>query len=572
MIKMLVSQGVTVFMDKLMGNAVYGGIARGVIKFFHRDEIIISKAHVVDTMRELREFAYARNEVDEELKKLYEQAVTEVGEDEAQIFLIHQMILEDTQYVESMESLILNEHCNAEYAVVRTVKMFSKMMDDMSSESAYISERIADIRDVSARLLRHLQNRDEKVFKLDEMSIVCADDFLPSETIRLDKSKVAALCTAYGSANSHTAILARTRGIPCIIGMGDELKESLENKYCVVDSYSGIMYIEPDSETSKLLDHKEAVEGRKRELLTRLRGRKNITRDGREIEVLANICDLTDIESAKTNDCGGIGLLRSEYLYTGKSDFPDEEVQFYNYRRVLTEMQGKPVTIRTMDIGADAGLDYFGLDQEKNPALGFRSIRVCLSRPQIFKTQLRALYRASVYGDLRILFPMIVQPDEVVRIKEIIDEVKAELIQEDKPFKDNIPLGVLVETPAAVMLSDLLAQQVDFFSIGTNDLEQYSNAIYRHNPNFEQVCPHDHICVLRMIKTVCDNGHAHGIKVYICGEFGADTAYTEVFLDLHIDGLSVTPSNILPVRKTIRSLNLSDRRQVRQNIQKYLKF
>ncbi len=558
-------------MQKLMGNAVYGGIGRGVLKFFHRDEVAISKARVVDTLRELRRFAYARNEVVEELKNLYTQAVEEVGEDEAQIFQIHQMIIDDNQYVTSMERLILNDHCNAEYAVVRTVKLFSKMMGDMSSESEYISERIADIRDVSARLLRHIQNRDEKVFKLDEMSIVCADDFLPSETIMLDKSKVAAICTSYGSANSHTAILARTRGIPCVIGIGDDLKESLEGKYCIVDSYSGIMYIEPDNETAKLLDHKEAVEGRKRELLTRLRGRKNITRDGREIQVLANICALTDIENAKTNDCGGIGLLRSEYLYNGKEDFPDEEIQFYNYRRVLTEMQGKPVVIRTMDIGADSELEYFGLESEKNPALGFRSIRVCLSRPEIFKTQLRALYRASVYGDLRILFPLIIDVEEIVRIKEIINEVKAELIRDGKSFKDNIPLGILVETPAAVMLSDLLAEQVDFFAIGTNDLEQFSNAIYRHNPNFEKVCPADHISVLRMIKMVCDNAHAHGIKAYICGEFGADLNFTEVFLDLHIDGLSVSPTNILQVRKTIRSLNLSDRRQVRQNIQKFLK-
>ena len=558
-------------MQKLMGTAVYGGIGRGKIKIFHRDEVVISRAKVVDTLRELRKFAYARNEVAEELKQLYEQAVAEVGEDEAQIFQIHQMILDDSQYVSSMESLILKDHYNAEYSVVKTVKMFSKMMEEMSSESQYISERIADIRDVSARLLRHLQNRDEKVFKLDEMSIVCADDFLPSETIRLDKSKVAAICTSYGSANSHTAILARTRGIPCIIGIGEELNEELENLDCIVDSYSGIMYIQPDNETTKLLDHKEAVEGRKRELLTRLRGRKNITRDGREIEVLANICDLSDIENAKENDCGGIGLLRSEYLYTGKTDFPDEEVQFYNYRRVLTEMHGKPVVIRTMDIGADAGLDYFGFENEKNPAIGFRSIRVCLARPQIFKTQLRALLRASVYGDLRILFPMIIDTAEVDRIKELLNEVKAELIQENIKFKEKVPIGVLIETPAAVMLSDLLAQQVDFFAIGTNDLEQYANAIYRHNPHFEKISPDDHICVLRMIKTVCDNAHAHNIKAYICGELGAETAYTEVFLDLHVDGLSVTPSNILPIRKTIRSLNLSDRRQVRQNIQKYLR-
>lgn len=558
-------------MQKLMGSAVYGGIGRGVIKFFHREEVVISKARVVDTLRELRRFAYARNEVVEELKNLYAQAVEEVGDEEAQIFLIHQMILDDNQYVSSMEKLILNEHCNAEFAVVRTVKLFSKMMDETSTESEYISERIADIRDVSARLLRHLQNRDEQVFKLDEMSVVCADDFLPSETIMLDKSKVAAICTSYGSTNSHTAILARTRGIPCIIGVGDELNDELENKYCIVDSYSGIMYIEPESETVKLLDHKEAAEGRKRELLTRLRGRKNITRDGREIDVLANICDLTDIESAKLNDCGGIGLLRSEYLYIDKEDYPNEDMQFYNYRRVLTEMQGKPVVIRTMDIGADNELDYFGLDQEKNPALGFRSIRVCLSRPEIFKTQLRALLRASVYGDLRILFPLIIDVQEIIQIKEILNEVKADLIRDNKPFKEDIPLGVLVETPAAVMLSDLLAEHVDFFSIGTNDLEQYSNAIYRHNPNFEKICPDDHISLLRMIKMVCDNAHAHGIKAYICGEFGADTRFTEVFLDLHVDGLSVTPTNILPVRKIIRSLNLSDRRQVRQNIQKYLK-
>ena len=332
-------------MQKLMGNAVYGGIGRGVLKFFHRDEVVISKARVVDTLRELRRFAYARNEVVEELKQLYNQAVTEVGEDEAQIFLIHQMILDDNQYVNSMEKLILNEHCNAEYAVVRTVKMFSKMMSDMSSESEYISERIADIRDVSARLLRHIQNRDEKVFKLDELSVVCADDFLPSETIMLDKSKVAAICTSYGSANSHTAILARTRGIPCIIGIGNELTEDLENKYCIVDSYSGIMYIEPDNETSKLLDHKEAAEGRKRELLTRLRGRKNITRDGREIKGFVNVTADTKEELPEKEEMKGEFMVEKlSYGWASSVKYDEDNKDSHYGRNIIITGVYNPVS------------------------------------------------------------------------------------------------------------------------------------------------------------------------------------------------------------------------------------
>ncbi len=557
-------------MITLRGKSVFGGIARGTLVFYRRDEVRISKLKVNDYSREWKRYCKAKEHAIEELEQLRIQAADEVGEDDAQIFYIHGLILEDSQYENLIADHILRQKCNAEYAVAVAGRTMAKLMRD--SDSEYIRERQSDVKDVSDRLLRHLQNRANTEFKLDGISIVCADDLMPSETVMLDKSKVAAFCTRGGSTNSHTAILARTMNIPALIGMGDSLIDEYEGRYAIVDGYSGVIYIEPDDMTVRLMQQKEEEEGRKRELLLRLRGRKNVTRDGREFQVYANIGSLSDLRSAIDNDAGGIGLFRSEFMYLQRDDFPDEEELFYNYRRVIEEMKGKRVVIRTLDIGADKNVDYFELDKETNPALGIRAIRLCLKRQDIFRTQLRALLRASAYGDLAILIPMIIDVDEVYRVKNILNRVKDELIDKGIPIGENVELGVMIETPASVMLSDLLAKEVDFFSIGTNDLEQYTLAIDRQNPHYESIVPPNHLAVLRMIKVVCDNAHAHGKKVCICGEMGADLSMTEIFLDMHVDSLSVAPPQILPLRKMIRSLNLSDRRQIHQNIQKTLHY
>ena len=557
-------------MLKLKGKSVLGGIVRGNLVFFNKDNVTVSKLKVDNPQKEYDRYAIARDEAIHQLRELYQQALDEIGEDGAQIFVIHEMILKDIQFEKSVCDIIKNQKYNAEYALAKTTRNFCEMISDM--ESDYIRERTADFKDVSERVMRLMQNRSIRKLCIDENSIICSDDLMPSETIMLDKSKVVAFCTSHGSSNSHTAIIARTMNIPAIVSMGDMLCEKLDGKYAIVDGYSGTLYIEPDKETCRMLDQKEAVEGRKREFLRRLRGRKNITRDGREIGVMANIGGQEDVAFAIENDAGGIGMMRSEFLYLGLDDYPDEEKQFYNYRRVLEDMKGKQVVIRTLDIGADKKVDYFGLDDEINPALGFRSVRICLERPDIFKTQLRALYRASVYGKLSILLPLIIDVSEIRAVKEIISEVKEELIAENIPFSDDVTLGAMIETPAAVILSDLLAKEVDFFSIGTNDLEQYTLAIDRQNPKYAAFSPDNHLAVLRMIKMVVDNAHANGIKVGICGELGADTSLTEIFLDMHIDYLSVAPANILPVRKTVRSLNLSDRKQIRDNLRRMLQY
>ena len=557
-------------MITMTGKAVFGGIARGYISYYHRDEIVVNKHKVNDPELEYKKYSFAKEASEKELGVLYDQASCEIGENDAQIFYIHQLILNDSQYENFIKDFILSQRFNCEYAVARTAQQFAKMLGDMDND--YIKARIADVNDVSERVLRHLQNRSTQEFRLTRMSIICSDDLMPSETVALDKTKVAAFCTSLGSTNSHTAILARTMNIPAIIGLGDVLTDEYDGKYAIVDGYSGILYIEPDSKTIKKLEHKEAEEGRKKELLRRLRGRKNITRDGREVEVYANIGSLSDVSFATENDAGGVGLFRSEFMYIGRDDYPDEELLFYNYRRVLEDMKGKKVVIRTLDIGVDNNIDYFGLDKELNPALGYRAIRICLERTEIFKTQLRALYRASIYGNLSILIPMVIDPEEIRQVKALIDEVKLDLLQNKIPFSDNVKIGAMIETPAAVMLSDLFAREVDFFSIGTNDLEQYTLAIDRQNPHFEQIAPSHHLPVLRMIKVICDNAHANGIKVCICGELGADLSLTEIFLDMHVDELSVAPSQILPVRRMIRSLNLSDRKQIHDNIQMTLKY
>ncbi len=557
-------------MIALKGRSVYGGIARGTISFYQRDRLNIPRIKINDPAKEWDRYTEAKDAAVNELKLLRERTAEEIGQTDADIFYIQQMLLGDSQFERGVSGLIYTEKCNAEYAVAKTSQKLAEVM--RQGDSDYIRERCTDVFDASERVIRLLQNQSSSDFVLDDVSIICAEDLLPSETATLDKSKVAAFCTSGGSTNSHTAILARTMNIPALIGLGDVRLEDYDGRYAIVDGYDGVIYIEPDTETTIKMARREEEEGRKRELLQRLKGRRNLTRDGREIEVYANIGGIGDLESVIENDAGGIGLLRSEFLYLQRDSFPDEEELFYNYRRVVEEMKGKRVVIRTLDIGADKTADYFELDKEENPALGMRAVRLCLRRQDIFRTQLRALLRASAYGKLSILIPMIIDVDEVYRVKDIIHKVKDELISRKIPFDDKVELGVMIETPAAVMISDLLAKEVDFFSIGTNDLEQYTLAIDRQNPNYENVVPPNHLAVLRMIKMVVDNAHSHGKKVCLCGEMGADLSLTEVLMDMKLDALSVAPPQVLPIRRMVRSLNLSDRRQVHDNIQRVLHY
>ena len=557
-------------MIALKGRSVYGGIARGTISFYQRDRLNIPRIKINDPAKEWDRYTEAKDAAVNELKLLRERTAEEIGQTDADIFYIQQMLLSDSQFERGVSGLIYTEKCNAEYAVAKTSQKLAEVM--RQGDSDYIRERCTDVFDASERVIRLLQNQSSSDFVLDDVSIICAEDLLPSETATLDKSKVAAFCTSGGSTNSHTAILARTMNIPALIGLGDVRLEDYDGRYAIVDGYDGVIYIEPDTETTIKMARREEEEGRKRELLQRLKGRRNLTRDGREIEVYANIGGIGDLESVIENDAGGIGLLRSEFLYLQRDSFPDEEELFYNYRRVVEEMKGKRVVIRTLDIGADKTADYFELDKEENPALGMRAVRLCLRRQDILRTQLRALLRASAYGKLSILIPMIIDVDEVYRVKDIIHKVKDELISRKIPFDDRVELGVMIETPAAVMISDLLAKEVDFFSIGTNDLEQYTLAIDRQNPNYENVVPPNHLAVLRMIKMVVDNAHSHGKKVCLCGEMGADLSLTEVLMDMKLDALSVAPPQVLPIRRMVRSLNLSDRRQVHDNIQRVLHY
>ena len=557
-------------MIALKGRSVYGGIARGTISFYQRDRLNIPRIKINDPAKEWDRYTEAKDAAVNELKLLRERTAEEIGQTDADIFYIQQMLLGDSQFERGVSGLIYTEKCNAEYAVAKTSQKLAEVM--RQGDSDYIRERCTDVFDASERVIRLLQNQSSSDFVLDDVSIICAEDLLPSETATLDKSKVAAFCTSGGSTNSHTAILARTMNIPALIGLGDVRLEDYDGRYAIVDGYDGVIYIEPDTETTIKMARREEEEGRKRELLQRLKGRRNLTRDGREIEVYANIGGIGDLESVIENDAGGIGLLRSEFLYLQRDSFPDEEELFYNYRRVVEEMKGKRVVIRTLDIGADKTADYFELDKEENPALGMRAVRLCLRRQDIFRTQLRALLRASAYGKLSILIPMIIDVDEVYRVKDIIHKVKDELISRKISFDDRVELGVMIETPAAVMISDLLAKEVDFFSIGTNDLEQYTLAIDRQNPTYENVVPPNHLAVLRMIKMVVDNAHSHGKKVCLCGEMGADLSLTEVLMDMKLDALSVAPPQVLPIRRMVRSLNLSDRRQVHDNIQRVLHY
>lgn len=537
-------------MITLSGKSVFGGIAIGKITFYKRNEIKIKRSRVEDTQEEVKRFEAAKEKAVKELQQLHDKALDDVGETNAMIFEIHQMMLEDLDYVESITNIITSQEVNAEYAVATTADNFAAMFAAM--DDAYMQGRAADVKDVSERLIHVLSDCEGGPMEMDEPVIIAADDLVPSETVQLDKEKVLSFITMYGSANSHTAILARTMNIPAVIGIGEDLKEEYDGKEAIVDGMEGVIYIDPDEETLKRMQEKKKEDEEQKALLEQLKGKENVTKSGQKMLVYANIGNLSDVGAVLKNDAGGIGLFRSEFLYLESETFPTEEEQFKVYKQVAENMAGKRVIIRTLDIGADKQVDYFGLDKEENPALGYRAIRICLTREEIFKTQLRALYRASAYGQIAIMFPMIISVDEVKKIKKIIEKVKAELREEGIDFRENVELGVMIETPAAVMVSRDLAKEVDFFSVGTNDLTQYTLAIDRQNQKLEPFYDSHHPAVLAMIRMAADNAHAEGKWIGICGELGADLSLTETFLEMGIDELSVAPGMILPLRKRIR--------------------
>lgn len=537
-------------MITLEGKSVFGGVAIGKIQFYKRNEITIKRTRVEDVEAEVERFRNAKAKTLELLKGLYEKALEDVGEANAMIFEAHQLMLEDPDYVESIENIIRTQDVNAEYAIGATADNFAAIFEAM--DDAYMQGRAADVRDVSERLLQALSSQNETVMVMDEPVIIAADDLVPSETVQLDKEKVLSFVTMYGSANSHTAILARTMNIPAVIGLGEALKEEYDGKVAIVDGVDGKVYIDPDEETMASMQKKQKKDQEQKELLNQLKGKENVTKSGQKVNVYANIGNLADVGAVLKNDAGGIGLFRSEFLYLESDTYPTEEQQFAVYKKVAETMAGKKVIIRTLDIGADKQVDYFKLDKEDNPALGYRAIRICLTRPEIFKTQLRALYRASAYGQISIMFPMIISVAEVKKIKEIAEEVKAELRTEGAAFREDVELGIMIETPAAVMVSRELAKEVDFFSVGTNDLTQYTLAIDRQNQKLEDFYDSHHPAVLAMIRMAAESAHAEGKWIGICGELGADVTLTETFLKMGIDELSVAPGMVLKVRQKIR--------------------
>lgn len=537
-------------MITIKGKSVFGGVSIGKIMFYKRNEKVIKRTHVDDVDAEWKRFCDAKDTAVSQLKELYDKAIEDVGEANAMIFEIHQMMLEDLDYLESIENIIRTQEVNAEFAVATTADNFAQMFAAM--DDAYMQGRAADVKDVSERVLDILCGVSGGMKEMTEPCIIAADDLAPSETVQLDKSKVLGFATMYGSSNSHTAILARTMNIPAVIGLGEDLLTKYDGKMAVIDGFTGMLYIDPDEETMKVMEEKRAKDQEQKALLEQLKGKENVTKSRQKINVYANIGNVSDVGAVLKNDAGGIGLFRSEFLYLENSDFPTEEQQFAVYKQVAENMAGKKVIIRTLDIGADKQVDYFGLDKEENPALGYRAIRICLTRKEIFKTQLRALYRAAMFGNISIMFPMIISVAEVHEIKAIIAEVKEELKNEGIPFKDDVELGVMIETPASVMISRELAKEVDFFSVGTNDLTQYTLAIDRQNAKLDKFYDPHHPAVLAMIKMAADNAHAEGAWIGICGELGADLELTEEFLKMGLDELSVSPAMVLPLRKRIR--------------------
>lgn len=540
-------------MEQIFGKGVSKGVAAGPISFYRRPSGEIPRRSVTDTAAELARFHDACETAKEQLGVLHDKALAEAGEDAAMLFEAHQMMLDDLDFVESIEGLIENDRLNAEAAVSDTGAQFAEMFAAM--DDSYMQARAADIRDISARVIGILTGEGESGIVSDVPCIVAADDLAPSETVQLDKSLILGFITAGGSANSHTAILARTMGIPAIIGAGDALQAEMEGKYAIIDGQTGETVIEPDDAERERLLKKQAKEKALKELLDQLKGKPNETRDGRNVMVYCNIGSPADIDVVLQNDGGGIGLFRSEFLYLQGSDYPTEDEQFEAYKTVAERMGGKRVIIRTLDIGADKQADYFHLDKEENPAMGLRAIRICLTRPEVFRTQLRALYRASAYGKIAIMFPMITSVWEVQEIKRICRNIRAELAEEGVPMADKVEFGIMIETPAAVMMSAELAREVDFFSVGTNDLTQYTLAVDRQGVGLDRFFDAHHPAVLRMLRMTAENAHRAGIWIGICGELGADAELTETFLSMGIDELSVSPSAVLPLRSAIRSID-----------------
>ena len=537
------------------GKSVFGGIAIGKISVYQKKEQQVKRVKIEDPDQEMARYEKAKAEGIRQLQGLYDKALREVGEANAAIFEVHQMMMEDDGYNESVENIIRSQGVNAEYAVATTgdnyAQMFSAMDDD------YMRERAADVRDISERLLTILNGEDTGSVDTDEPKIIVAEDLAPSETVQLDKGKVLSFVTVKGSLNSHTAILARTMAIPALVNTSMVLDGSMDGKIGIVDGASGTFYVDPDEATLEEMKKRQEEDIARKQLLLTLKGKENVTLDGQRVMLYANIGNIKDLATVIQNDAGGIGLFRSEFIYLEKEDFPTEEEQFQIYRQVAQTMAGKRVIIRTLDIGADKQCDYFHMEHEENPALGCRAIRICLTRPEIFKTQLRALFRASVFGKIAIMYPMITSVSEVRKIKEIVEEVKAELTSQGVEF-GNPEQGIMIETPAAAIISDDLAKEVDFFSIGTNDLSQYTMAIDRQNPQLDLFFDPHHPAVLRMISMVVENAHKAEIWAGICGELGADQSLTKEFLAMGVDELSVSPGSILPLRKIILETNVTD--------------
>ena len=545
-------------MEVYQGKSVFGGIAIGRISVHKKDEQQVKRVRIEDPEQEILRYRQAKQTAMKQLRGLYQKALKEVGEANAAIFEIHQMMLEDDDYNESVENIIRMQQVNAEYAVASTGDNFAQMFSAMDDD--YMRARSADVKDISERVLSVLGGRATGIAASGEPVIIVADDLAPSETVQLNKDLVLSFVTVHGSVNSHTAILARTMSIPALIGTAIPLTDDIDGKVGIVDGKNGCIYVDPDEDTLGRMQQLKLEEQEKKELLQTLKGRENITIDGKKIMLYANIGNSKDLAAVLQNDAGGIGLFRSEFIYLEREMFPTEEEQFQIYRTVAETMAGKPVIIRTLDIGADKKCDYFEMEPEENPAMGCRAIRICLTRPEIFKTQLRALFRASAFGNISIMYPMIISVEEVHRIKEIVTEVKRELTEQGVAFGEP-KQGIMIETPAAVMMSEELAREVDFFSIGTNDLTQYTLAIDRQNPKLDAFYDPHHPAVLRMIQMVVENAHKAGIWAGICGELGADTTLTRRFLAMGVDELSMSPGSILPVRKIILETDVTKERE-----------
>lgn len=537
-------------MEMYTGKSIFKGIAIGKMLFYQKGEQPVKRVKIEDTAEQIKRYEDARAKAAEQLQGLYEKALKEVGEANAAVFEVHQMMLEDDDYIDSVVNIIETQQVNAEFAVATTGDNFAKMFAEM--EDDYFKARAADVKDISERMVNILSGNESGGAIGDEPVIVVAEDLAPSESVQMDKEKLLAFVTRLGSANSHTAILARTMNIPALIEV--DIKEEWNGKMAVVDGYTGTFYIDPDEDILKKMQEKKEEDIKARELLQELKGKEDVTVDGKHIKLYANIGGVKDVASVLANDAAGIGLFRSEFLYLEADNYPNEEAQFQAYKTVAENMAGKKVIVRTLDIGADKQVDYFNLDHEENPAMGYRAIRICLDRRDIFRTQLRALLRASAYGNIGIMYPMIISVDEVKEIKKIVESIKAELTEKGIEYGE-VEQGIMIETPAAVMISDLLAEEVDFFSIGTNDLTQYTLAIDRQNSKLDNIYDAHHPAVLRMIQKTIENGHKAGCWVGICGELGADMTLTETFLKMGIDELSVSPTFVLPIRKLIREMS-----------------